>query len=64
MMSRRITCPVCGFKTTATRYEAEGCWSCNQDREQREEEKAFEEFMELDETTRWYTLWVAAGRPT
>lgn len=48
-MSKRVECPVCGSRNSASRFESEGCWSCNQARDIRQELAEFEAFMSMDE---------------
>ena len=56
-MSKRVECPVYGSRNSASRFESEGCWSCNQARDIRQELAEFEAFMSMDEEARWRELW-------
>ena len=42
---------------TRARFDAEGCWSCNQARDIRQEHAEFEAFMSMDEEARWREIW-------
>jgi ribosomal protein L37AE/L43A len=64
MSSQKTDCPVCGSRTTVTRFKNDGCWSCNQRADQDADDVAFDEFMAADSRDRWRALWNAAGQPT
>ena len=62
-MGKRFDCPVCGARTTLSRYERDGCWSCEAAEEKHEADGRFGAFMRLDEEERWRRLWELAGSP-
>jgi hypothetical protein len=52
-MGRHVNCPTCGSRCSASRFESDGCWSCNDRAERALVEASFEKFMEMDEQERW-----------